>query len=77
MKKLKITFVMLFLVMILAVSAVSAADINDSSDSATLTADDDAIEEIVSDVDEDVQSADNDAEVVAADEGTTSLHLKL
>lgn len=78
MKKFKISIFMIFLIMILAVSAVSAADVDGSSDADLLAVEDATVEEVVTTDDAgEVSTAANDAEIISADDGITSLLFKL
>ena len=68
MKKSKIPIILLIITMILTISAVSAADIGDTSDSAIQSVEETSLDEVVSTSDVgDVQTAANDADVLAAD----------
>ena len=68
MKKSKIPILLLIIAMILAISAVSAADMDDTSDSAIQSIGETAVDDVVSTgAVEDIQTATNDADVLAAD----------
>ncbi|WP_405306898.1 Ig-like domain repeat protein [Methanobrevibacter sp.] len=68
MKKSKKAIILVMITIILSISAVSAADIDDSSDSSIQSIEKTAIDEVVStDAVDDIQTAENNADVLAAD----------